>query len=1603
MATAEKFMADEAYADPRHHSSDPSKDPVKLVVDLWHNHACIREQASEAELVDLVQELRHVRKGAPLDDKKGTTELLIGILTSLPSTSEARAVLTSRLIDKLWAGLQHPPQTYVGGRAAFRAVDAPEPVAATDADEAVEFRVPDTDVLLRGPLPDEGLFQYRTPDGRGNNVLQPDVGKAGSPYARTVRATKRLHGVKPDPGILFDLLMARDDAHFSENPAGLSSMFFYHASIIIHDIFRSGGPDGNRSMTSSYLDLAPLYGSSMRDQLEIRTMKHGKLKPDTFHEKRLLGQPAGVSVLLVLYSRFHNHVCDVLLQINEDGRFTPACTPESSPQDRAVALAKQDHDLFNTARLIVGGLYVNISVHDYLRAITNTHRSASDWTLDPRVDTVAADGTPHAVGNQVSVEFNLLYRFHACISKKDERWMNDFFFKLFPGRDPDHLQAVSPSELHQALVRLLEKAPKDPSARDIGDIKRQGDGTFRNEDLVRVLGEAMDDPAGSFGARMIPKALRAVEILGINQARRWQVASLNEFRDFFGLKRHESFSDINSDPNIAAMLEKLYSDPDMVELYPGLMIEDVKPPRSTGCGICPTYSVGRAILTDAIALVRGDRFNTVDFTAGNLTNWGFREVMPDYETLGGSVLYRLIQRTLPGWFPYNSVAVMQPMYTKAANEEIARKLGTIGQFTMDGARQPPAAVVVSTRAAIKEVLGRSDRFAVPWLRAFHAMFPDGEKDLSWFMLAGDEARNRQNRVELTTVLDGLPDVRGALLGMIAREGARLIDKQKLGLPSGVDQLDIIRDVAIPLSAQMLADLFYLDLRSDDNPSGTLNATELYRHLLNIRIWGVENSDPAQAWDRRRRARESVHVIIKSTRRLVDEVAGASLAAMLSGLLSGRAHGARGGSLRACGHQLVTELLGMYDSPERVVDILWLAAFGGTGVAVTTFYEVMEYLLRPQNAPVWARVRDVARNGDDDALIGCVLEAQRLSSSQRNVRVATQKTEIEGKAVQPGDLVLMLLVGLTQFSPTTASRMLSWSKGEAGRNPNEVPEPGTFDPQREEGDAMCYSYGQHECLMKQLAPAYVAGMVRLAAGLEELRPAAGVRRVRVGGQMMFVNDCWSRLGSNVSNWDVVIIGGGLAGINFAYRLREAHPQLSFCILEARHEVGGTWSLFKYPGVRSDVDMYQYGFAWHVWRHDSPIGSGAQILDYIKEAAVGFDDRIRLNHRVEQMRWSTARRTWTLDVTVCPPSSSSSSSSSSSFTMTTRFVLLSTGHFDYEQPLAADIPGLDSFVGPVIHPQFWPDDFDYAGKRVVVIGSGVTAVNLVTTMAAQAKHVTMLQRSPSYIYPFWSRGVFHGVIHRCLSPVAASAQLRFQSLFYFTLGFAWCTFAPFAFRLYYFFLLRAYYVKAGPDIDHDFRPRYQPWEERIIVAPDGDFYRILGDGSASITTGVIAAVTPRAIRLTDGSKLSADVIVTATGMRLRFAGGIRISVDGVAFDPTSRFTWKAAMVEDLPNVVFPWGYAYKSFMLGYDVAARLACRLLGQMRREGHCMIVARCPDDVKASMDVLPLLRLKSTYVRLGQSSLPKGGDRPPWTPRSWYWKDLVSSVWGDVRTGLERC
>ncbi|KAM3542308.1 hypothetical protein ARSEF1564_004756 [Beauveria bassiana] len=1120
MSFDEKYQAGESYGDARTTASHLNT-PAEIAAAVLKDYAGARDAATLPELIGLVQSLSSKE---PSDDRKGNTELMIDILTKLPATSQVRQQLTNKLIDSLWNNLQHPPLSYVGGDAKYEVVNSKEEAAAgakhgpnTD-DDIITFESPGTGILLRQVFSgaSNDAHQYRTADGSYNNIVSPQLGSAGSPYAKSVRSSKRLHGVRPDAGQLFDLLMARQEGGFKENQAGISSMLFYHASIIIHDIFRTNRTDTNKSDTSSYLDLAPLYGSTLREQLQVRTLKEGKLKPDSFHEKRLLGQPAGVNVMLVLYNRLHNYVAEVLLKINELGRFTLDCAANASPEERAKAAAKQDHHLFNTARLIVCGMYASIALGDYLRAIMNLHHSDTDWSLDPRAEIgkhYDGEGVPRGVGNMVSVEFNLLYRFHSCISKKDERWINDFFLKLFPGRRVDDLENVGLAELGKALAEFDKSIPAEPSERTFDGLKRQANGRFRDQDLVRILEEAMEDPAGSFGPHMVPKVLRVVEIQGIIQARRWGCASLNEFRDFFGLKRYGKFSDITSDEELAHRLEKLYTHPDMVEMYPGMMIEDIKPPRNPGAGICPTYTVGRAVLADAITLVRSDRFLTVDFTVASLTAWGMNEVTGDPKTLGGSMLYKLIQRGVPGWFPFNSIAVMQPMYTKKANMDIAKELGTLEQYSLEPAKPPKLPVVISTAAGIKQVLGNPDAFPLGWGEVLNNIFY-GKRDVGWFMLAGTEPRNIEHRNKSAEAFSKLPNLQQAIYQMIERVGADLVAKADFTVQGGVHQIDLIRDVAIPVNTQYTADLFYMDLRTDENPEGKLSVAELYKSMVNLRIWATNNTDSAEAWNRRRRANEGAKVIIDSTRPLVDEVVrsrgfGLGLSSALHKRF-GRQASLKEGSLRSLGLKFVETLLGQGATAENVVDQLWLQAFGEIGVLVTTFYEIMEFFLRPENKSIWTQVENLAKEGNLTKLSTYVAEAQRLTSPFRVIRYPKTATEVEGKKVDQNNVLIVNIAA-------------------AGRDPANVANADKFDPTRKQPELSGYSFGQHECLGRHMAITFLTGLVKLAAGLKNLRRAApgtlgDVKTISVGAEdRIYLNDSWSYFGFNTSNWKVQFDG------------------------------------------------------------------------------------------------------------------------------------------------------------------------------------------------------------------------------------------------------------------------------------------------------------------------------------------------------------------------------------------------------------------------------------------------------------------------------------------------
>ncbi|KAG2416425.1 hypothetical protein HFD88_007640 [Aspergillus terreus] len=1051
----EKYQAGEAYGDPKVLATSLIKDLRALGV-----------KGRRSDLRTLIEMVKN--KGKPMDDRQMHMEKVIAIVAMLPRTSKARQRLTGVLIDQLWRSLQHPPLSYFGNK-----------------------------------------YQYRTPDGSYNNPLEPNLGKAGSPYARSIPRIKTMHGVRPDPGLLFDLLMARDDSTFKENPAGISSMLFYHASIIIHDIFRTNRRDPNISDTSSYLDLAPLYGSSLEDQLKVRTMEKGMLKPDTFHEKRLLGQPAGVNVILVMYSRFHNYVADMLLKINENGRFT--LPPTSSEEARKKALAKQDEDLFQVARLVVNGLYVNISLHDYLRGLTNTHHSASDWTLDPRIAvgrTFDPDGVPRGIGNQISAEFNLLYRFHSVISRRDEKWTNEFLKSLFPDLNKP-LDQLTPQEFMMGLMRYEQSIDKDPSKREFGGLKRSPDGKFNDADLVQILKDSMEDPAGLFGPRNVPKALRMIEIAGIMSARKWDLGSLNEMRDFFKLKRHATFEDINPDPEIADLLRKLYDHPDMVEMYPGMFLEDAKPRLDPGCGGCPPYTVGRAVFSDAVTLVRSDRFLTLDYTASNLTNWGFREVQQDYDILGGSMFHKLIQRALPGWFPYNSLHATQPMFTRKMNEQIAREIGTIDHYSLADPAPPPRKIVLTDYATNIKVLKDQASFRVPWARYLNDMFPG--KTYNDYMLGGDDPANAAQKKLVHSILFSPDQFLDLLSETTTKLGSELLKANTLWLTKDLHQVDIIRDVAIPLNARIMADLFCLDMKTPENPTGSMNAATVYRHLMNVRIWGFNNNDPALMLQRRKWAIESAEALIETTRKLVNEQAQPAQSGVLKNLMTRRQ---ATGTLRWYGNNVAKEMMEMGMSAEEVADICWLTAIGGVGTPSGVVANVLQYYFRYENIGHWEEIQKLVTQPDtpaaDRTLRQYVLEANRLTSMECTVRVCARPVTVDGHDFKPGEVIVNHL-------------------GLACRDPHNIPDADKFRLDRPASAYIQWGYGAHECLGKEIAITFAVSMIRILAGLKYLRPAPGemgvLKSVMADGRQAFLNDSWSWLTQDPTTWKLHFQGYG----------------------------------------------------------------------------------------------------------------------------------------------------------------------------------------------------------------------------------------------------------------------------------------------------------------------------------------------------------------------------------------------------------------------------------------------------------------------------------------------
>jgi monooxygenase len=476
-------------------------------------------------------------------------------------------------------------------------------------------------------------------------------------------------------------------------------------------------------------------------------------------------------------------------------------------------------------------------------------------------------------------------------------------------------------------------------------------------------------------------------------------------------------------------------------------------------------------------------------------------------------------------------------------------------------------------------------------------------------------------------------------------------------------------------------------------------------------------------------------------------------------------------------------------------------------------------------------------------------------------------------------------------------------------------------------------------------------------------------------------------------DVLIVGAGLSGVGAAQHLRRRCPGKSFAILEAREDIGGTWDLFRYPGIRSDSDMHTLGYRFRPWTEAKAIADGPAILRYVRDTARdgGVESKIRLNHRVVSAAWSGEECRWTVGV--------ERTDTGESLTVTCDFLFVCSGYFRYDEGYTPEFPGRERFAGRIVHPQHWPEDLDYAGKRVVVIGSGATAVTLVPAMAREgAAMVTMLQRSPTYVVSMPGEDRIANALRRLLPERAVYALVRWKNVLLQSLSFRLSRRRPELMKK----LLRRGVVNrlpVGYDVDTHFSPPYNPWDQRLCLVPDADLFESLADGSAEIVTDRIETFTEQGIALESGTELEADVIVTATGLNLLFLGGIELTIDGEPQDLSQAYVYKGMLLSDIPNFAFTIGYTNASWTLKADLVAEYVCRLLNHMGARGYDSCVVRLSDPAVTEE---PLLDFNSSYVLRALEHLPKQGSKEPWKLRQNYPLDLRSLRFGPIEDGTMR-
>ncbi|KAG9313033.1 heme peroxidase [Chiua virens] len=987
-----------------HSSESGTAKALAAVKDLMRRAA---EDINESAISSLIDVIEH---SDAIDDRKMLLEHILSFMANHPS-GKIQDLLQNYVIKTLYSDLPHPPATFIG----------PE-------------------------------YAFRTADGSNNNPDYPDLGKAGTPYARSVQQGHYLpRNQLPDAGLVFDTLLRRDE--FREHPAGLSSLMFSFAALVIHSVFRTDHKNVNINLTSGYVDLAPLYGNDQATQDKIR-IKDGRgcLYPDTFAEDRLLLLPPATAVILVLFNRNHNYIARRLLEINERGTWVDPSTlsPNSSK------LLKQEEEIFQVARLCNCAWFAAVVFSDYFSAILGLSRQGSSWSLEPfgeiREDHQLFE---RGRGNACSIEFNCLYRWHATTSLEDEKWIKDQFDRLFPGKDAEKL-TVEDFYRTEAIVEASEPSVEHWSP---GNLQRQDDGTFKDSDLANILQSSTSHHAASFGARGTPGIMKVNEIMGIESNRAWGVCSLNDFRKFLGLKTYSSFEEWNPNKDVAEAAEKLYGSIDNLELYVGLQAEDTKPVID-GAGLCPGYTISRAILADAIALTRGDRFFTEDFTPYNMTSWGFADCQRDPNGWGfGSTLGRLLLRTLPNDYNETSIYTWFPLMHPEAMEKYLKDLGKLGDYTVERPKTRITPTPVSGYVEVGEVLRDSENFtAVSHHRASEVV-----KGKGFFCASADAA---QVQKEFISALAPSPEAIEKIGQYFYKKTTELISTASYPLiGSNTRSVNIVNDVLKLVPVYWAAsEIAGITLKDKTHPSGVYTPQDLYNMLGEIYQFIFLDIESAKYMIMKQKVGGYIEELSHHIKASFG-IAGSRISiAGIFGTVFGR---------KKSGHnELMKRLFELGHSNEQVVNEILALLIGVTVELSLALGNVVNLLL---DAEEHATFRTQAKSVDVKDLAGLeayVIEALRIDPCFAGFGYVAKKDHTVGSlTVQQGEHLFLHVAN-------------------ASLNDEAFPNPTTFDATRTPRERYLRPDAIFKAVGADIAPKLIVHVLRSILALENVRRGPG---------------------------------------------------------------------------------------------------------------------------------------------------------------------------------------------------------------------------------------------------------------------------------------------------------------------------------------------------------------------------------------------------------------------------------------------------------------------------------------------------------------------------------